>query len=174
MRLWRALMSKDLHSYEKPFSNDPCSPSMLRIFGTTRLLRSWDLSPYQNTRNSLAQFRVLNPIWPCCVLDWGRHWEMMAGWRWTTRARCSSKHRRHHLKGITSKRENRIIEAIPRLLVLDSSSNPNKGEGWKRSCSEYIHSCMIVNKDKEECKERWFSDKSPDIAVHLQNENKKG
>ena len=59
------------------------------------------------------------------------------------------------MKGITSKRENRIVEAIPRLLVLDSSSNPNKGEGWKGCCcSEYIHSCMIVNKDKEECKER--------------------
>ena len=135
------------------------------------------LSPYQNIRNSLAQLRVLNPIWPCCWIgeDTGKWWRDGDEQPGLDADGCSSsKHRRHHLKGITSKRENRIVEAIPRLLVLDSSSNPNKGEGWKGCCcSEYIHSCMIVNKDKEECKERWCSDKSPDIAVHLQNENKR-
>ena len=52
MRLWRALMSKDLHSYERPrfirFSHDPCSPSMLRMYGTTRL--GWGLEIYHRTR----------------------------------------------------------------------------------------------------------------------------
>jgi hypothetical protein len=44
---------------------------MLRISGTTRLLRSGDVSPYQNIHNSLAPLRVLNPFEPCCVLVWG-------------------------------------------------------------------------------------------------------
>ena len=66
----------------------PCSPSMLRISGTTRLLRSWDLSSYQNIHSSLAPLRILNPIWPCGVLDCGSHWEIMVGWWWTTRVRC--------------------------------------------------------------------------------------
>jgi hypothetical protein len=35
---------------------------MLRIYGTTRLLRSWDLSPYQTIHNSLALLIVLNPF----------------------------------------------------------------------------------------------------------------
>ena len=35
---------------------------MLRISGTTRLLSSWELSPYPNIHNSLAQLKVLNPF----------------------------------------------------------------------------------------------------------------
>ena len=54
--------------HRRPFSHDPCSPSMLRIYGT-RLLRSWDLSPYQNIHNSLAPLKSTQSIWPCCVLD---------------------------------------------------------------------------------------------------------
>jgi hypothetical protein len=49
------------------------------------------------------------------------------------------------LKGITSKTRDRIVEVISRLL--GSSSNANKGKGWKGNHSEYIHPCMIVDKD---------------------------
>jgi hypothetical protein len=40
---------------------------------------------------------------------------------------------------------NRIVEVIPRLH--GSSSYPIKEKGWKGSHSEYIHPCMIMDKE---------------------------
>lgn len=74
MRLWRALKRRDLHSYESPFSHDPCSPSWLSNSGTTRLFRSGDVSPYQNIQSSLAPLRVWRLFEEpelCCWCCWG-------------------------------------------------------------------------------------------------------
>ena len=76
-------------------------------------------------------------------------WEIV-GWWWTTTARYwwdppLNTGAYAIWKALPVRRENRIIEVILRLL--GSSSNPNKGKGWKGSCSEYIHSCMIEDND---------------------------
>ena len=45
---------------------------MFSISGTTRLVRSGDVSPYQNIHNSLAPLKVLKPLFePCCVVGLG-------------------------------------------------------------------------------------------------------
>ena len=151
---------------------------MSRIYGTTRLLRSWDLSPYENIHNSYTPFRVSNNH--DHLVSWigevtGKLWWDVVGWWWISKARCWWNPPLNTQSDVIWKesrvrQEDRIVEVIPRLL--GSSSNPNKGKGWKGSRSEYIHPCMIVNKDSIRLfKERWC-DECPNIAVQ-QNENQK-